>query len=128
VRAIDDNAQAVEPQPLRKALLDELDVAAGRIVEPLGAAELEWAGAPLWPLAERGLDLSLEFVGQLVAIRPEQLDPVIGERVVRGRDDDADIGPQAARQHRDRRVGNGPTRTTSIPIVMKPAVSAGSSI
>jgi len=35
VRAIDDNAQAVEPQPLRKALLDELDVAAGRIVEPL---------------------------------------------------------------------------------------------
>ena len=103
VRAIDDNAQSIEPQPFGKALLDELDVAAGRIVEPLGAAELGRDSAPLWPLAERGFDLRLEFIGQLVAIRTEELDPVIGKRVVRGRDDDPDIGPQAARQHRDRR-------------------------
>ncbi len=103
VRAIDDHAQPVEPQPFGKALLDELDIAAGRIVEPLGAAELGRAGAPLRPLAERGLDLTLELVGQLVAIRSEQLDPVIGKRVVRSGNDDADIGPQAACQHRDRR-------------------------
>ena len=45
MRAIDDDAQPVEPQPLREALLDEFDVAAAGVVEPLGAAELGRRGA-----------------------------------------------------------------------------------
>ena len=55
MRAIDDDPQAVEPQPLRKALLDELDVAAAGVVEPLGAAELGRRGAPARPLVEAPL-------------------------------------------------------------------------
>ncbi len=104
VRAIDDDAQPVEPQPARKALLDELDVAAAGVVESLGAAELgRRPRAGSGPLARCSSILSFEFVGQLVPVAPEQLDAVVGVRVVRRRDDDADIGAQAARQHRDRR-------------------------
>ena len=93
----------VEPQPARKALLDEFDIAAARVVEPLGAAELGRLGAPARSLVEAGLDLLLELVRQLVAVAAEQFDAVIAIRVVRGREDDAEIGAQAARQHRDRR-------------------------
>ena len=103
MRAIDDDPHAVEPQPFRKALLDELDIAAARIVEALRAAEFARQRAPPGSLVEDLLDLAFEFVGQLVPVAPEQLDAVVGIGVVRGRDHDADIGAQAARQHRDRR-------------------------
>ena len=76
--AIDDDAQAVEPQALGKALLDEFDVAAAGIVEPLGAAELGRGGAVRRALVETCLDPALELVGQLVAVAAEQLDAVIG--------------------------------------------------
>ena len=49
VRAIDNDAQPVEPQPARKALLDEFDVAAARIFEPLDPAQLSRDGAPARP-------------------------------------------------------------------------------
>ncbi len=62
MRAIDDDAQPVEPQPFRKALLDELDVAAGRVVEPLGAAELRREGAVRRPLAEGLFDPGFQIV------------------------------------------------------------------
>ena len=52
---------------------------------------------------EHALDARLDLVGQLVAVGAEQLDAVVVIRVVRGRDHDADIGAQRARQHGDRR-------------------------
>jgi hypothetical protein len=45
----------------------------------------------------------LDLVGQLVAVRAEQLDAVVVERIVRGGDHDAEIGAHRARQHGDRR-------------------------
>ena len=43
--AIDDDPQPIEPQPFREALLDEFDIAAAGVLEPLGAAELGRRGA-----------------------------------------------------------------------------------
>ena len=47
------------------------------------------------------LDLFLGLVGQLVAVRAEQLDAVVVERIVRGRDHHAEVGAHRAHQHRD---------------------------
>ncbi len=41
----------------------------------------------------------LDGVGELVAVGPEELDAVVLIGVVGGRDDDAEIGPERARQH-----------------------------
>ena len=103
VCAIDDDAQPVQPQSAGKALFDEFDIAAARIVEPLHAPELRRARPPARSFVEAGFDLLLEFVRQLVPVAAEQFDAVIPIRVVRGRKNDAEIGPQAARQHGDRR-------------------------
>ena len=49
------------------------------------------------------LDLALDVVRELEAVRAEELDAVVLERVVRGRDHHAEIGPHRARQHGDGR-------------------------
>ena len=58
-------------------------------------------------LAEIGvdqlLDLLLDLVGELVAVRAEQLDAVVVVGIVRGRDHHAEVGAHRARQHRDAR-------------------------
>ena len=58
VGAIDDDPEAVEPQALREALLDELDIAAAGIFEPLGAAEVARRGAARRPGFDDPLDLA----------------------------------------------------------------------
>src|SRR6185369_7663153 len=78
IRTIDDNPQPVEPEPFREALLDEFDIAAAGILEPLGATELARRSAAEPLAAERLLDFYLEIVGQLVAVAAEQFDAVIG--------------------------------------------------
>ena len=120
MRAIDDDPHAIEPQPFGKALLDKFDVAAGRVVEPLGATELGRGRPVRGAFSQALLDPRFELVGQLVPVAPEQLDPVIGKRVVRGGDDDADIGPEAARQHRDRRGRQWPDQHDVHPHRDKP--------
>ena len=49
------------------------------------------------------LDLALDVVGQLEAVRPEQLDAVVLVGIVRGRDHDAEVGAHRAGQHGDGR-------------------------
>ena len=56
----------------------------------------------------QGLDLDFDLVRQLVAVRPEQLDAVVVERVVRGRDHHPEIGAQGPGQHGDRRGRHRP--------------------
>ena len=74
-------------RPLGEAALDEFDVAAAGVVEPLGAAELARRGArSLAAVLELRLDLRLDLVGELVAVGAEQLDAVVLEGIVRGRD------------------------------------------
>ncbi len=50
---------------------------------------------------EQALDLELVGVGQFIAVGAEQLDAVVVERVVAGRDHDAEVGAHRAGQHRD---------------------------
>ncbi len=129
MRAIDDDLQPVETQAAREARFDEFDIAAAGIVETLGAAELLRRRALARGVADLRLDRGLDLVRELVAVGAEEFDAVILERIVRGRD----------HRRRDRRasdrvsmaiagVGSGPTSTTSMPMAMKPEVSAGSSI
>ena len=86
VRAIDRNLEAVEAQFGREGGLGKFHIAPRRVVEPLGAAKVARTGQRL--VRRTGFhppfDLHLDFVGQLVAVRPEQLDAVVLKRVVRG--------------------------------------------
>ena len=81
------------------AIEARLEAAAGwTVAEP---AELARGGQALvQSLVHQGLDLQFGLVRQLVAVRPEQLDAVVAEGVVRGRDHDAEVGPQTAGHHR----------------------------
>ncbi len=51
---------------------------------------------------DQRLDLLLDLVGQLVAVRAEQFDAVVVVGVVRGRNHHAEVGAHRARQHGDR--------------------------
>ena len=60
-----------------------------------------------------GADISasisqLGLVGELVAVGIEQLDAVVVEGIVRGRDHHAEVGAQRAREHGDRRRRHRP--------------------
>ena len=56
-------------------------------------------------LAEPPLDLVLDLVGQLEAAAGEELDAVVGRRVVRGRQHDAEVGAERCREVGDGRSG-----------------------
>ena len=86
-----------------KRALGELDVAVLRVVDALGAAELGRGELLRQVALDQLLDLALDLVGELEAVRPEQLDAVVVVRVVRGRDHDAEVGAHGAREHGDRR-------------------------
>ena len=104
VGAIDHDAQAVERQVARQRALGEFDVAVLHAVDALGASEIGRLGEPLAEIGiDQRLDAEFDLVGQLVAVRAEQLDAVVVVRVVRGRDHHAEIGAHRARQHGDRR-------------------------
>ena len=104
VGAIDHHAQAVEAEVARQRALGEFDVAVVDAVDTAGAAE---TGALRQPLVERFveqlLDLLFDVVGQLEALRAEQLDAVVLEQVMRGGNHHAEIGAHRLGQHRHRR-------------------------
>ena len=54
-------------------------------------------------LVEQVLDLLLDVVGELEALRAEQLDAIVFEQIMRSRDHNAEIGAHRLGQHRDRR-------------------------
>ena len=91
VRAVDADPEAGEVAA--EALDDVLEVAVRRDVD---AVDLAAAGALG---VEQRLDLLLGGVGQLAALRVEELDAVVLGRVVRGGDHDAEV----EREQRDRR-------------------------
>ena len=89
---------------LRQRALGEFDIALARAVDTGGPADQLRRRQQLRGLAlHQLLDLLLLVVGELVAVRPEQLDAVVDERVVRGRDHHAEIGAERAGQHGDGR-------------------------
>ena len=102
VRAIDDDLEAVEAQAAWEGRLGRFDVAAGGVGQARGAAEILGGGESVGDaVSHQGLDLGLLLVGQLEAAGTEELDAVVFEGIVRGGDHDAEVGAQAARQHRD---------------------------
>ena len=102
IGAIDDHLEAVQAYNLVQRALGELDIAFVGALYALGLADPVRLGEQLIRVAQdQRLDLFLGLVGELVAIRPEQLDAVIEIRIVRGRDHDAQIGAQRADQHGD---------------------------
>ena len=104
VGAIDDDAQAVEREIARQRALGEFDVAVMHAVDAAGAAEARALRELLVEgFVEQLLDLLLDVVGQLEALRAEQLDAVVLEQIVGGRDHHAEIGAHRLGQHRDRR-------------------------
>ena len=92
VRAVDGDAQAGEVAS--EALDDVLEVAVRRDADPVDLP----SGLTRRRLEQR-LDLLLGGVGQLAALGVEELDAVVLGRVVRGRDDSA----QVEREQRDGR-------------------------
>ena len=85
MRAIDHDAQAVERQLARQRALGEFDVAVMHAVDAAGAAEARALCEPLLDgLVEQLLDLLFDVVGELEALRPEQLDAVVLEQIMRG--------------------------------------------
>ena len=97
VGAVHHDLEALKRAMLGEGALDELDVASLRVVEPLRPAEVARRGEPrAKAVLDVGFDLRLNSVGELVPVAREQLDPVVGEGVVRGRDHHAEVGAQAA--------------------------------
>ena len=89
---------------LGKRTLGKLDIAVLHAVDALGAAEIRALGQLLRELGiDQRLDLVLDVVVELEAVGTEQLDAVVVEGIVRGRDHHADIGAHGAREHSDRR-------------------------
>ena len=85
-----------------------MDVAAARIVDAPGTADL--LGRDKLHAASRCLRsiAASVVVAELVAVRAEQLDAIVGERIVRGGDHHAEVGAHRPRQHRDRRRRHRP--------------------
>ncbi len=102
MRAIDDDAQAVERQLLGESALGEFDVARLRIVDAFGAADaIGRREAGFKTAIHQAFDLHLGLVGELEAVGAEKLDAVVFEMIMRGGDHHAQIGAQRARQHGD---------------------------
>jgi hypothetical protein len=106
VGAIDDDAHARKAEAAGERRLGDLDVAGLAVVDPLHPSERRRRGQVLaQALVHQRLDRHLLLIGELVAVGSEQLDAVVGEGVVRGRDHHAQVGPQRAGHHRHARRG-----------------------
>jgi hypothetical protein len=88
VRAVDDDAQPVEPVRCRGEQAG--DVAVRGVHQPVHAADAG-AGRALPGLVEAPLDGVLELVRQLVPAAREDLDAVVRHRVVRGGEHHAEV-------------------------------------
>ena len=90
----------VEADVGRNRLLDRVDIATARVLDPsrppdpLGLHQLRL-------LFEQPFERRLGLVGQLEPVGTEQLDAIVFERIVAGRDHHAQIGAHLARQQRD---------------------------
>ena len=104
VGAIDHHAHAVEAEIARQRALGEFDVAVMHAVDAAGAPETRALRQSLVErFVEQLLDLLFDIVGQLEALRAEQLDAVVLEQVMRGGNHHAEIGAHRLGQHRHRR-------------------------
>ena len=95
VGAVDDHSQPVEGAAFRNDVLDEHAVAPAGVVELECLADASGGGpyaVDLFP-EHKFLDTRLVLVGELEPVGAEELDAVVIEAVVRGRDRHSCIGP-----------------------------------
>ena len=104
VRAVEHH-QAIALHALAVRLEQPVGVALDGVLDRLDAAAARARGR-----AHRRLDVGLGGVGQLAPVRAEELDAVVGVRVVRGRDDAAQVGAELAHQDRDAGSRDDPGR------------------
>src|SRR5579863_9838185 len=89
---------------LGKSSFRKFDIASLRIVDTPGSADFRRCCQPvLKPVCHQRFDLAFALVGKLLPVWPKQLDAVVMERVVRGRNHYAEVSTKRAGQHRDRR-------------------------
>lgn len=104
IGAIDHHAQAVEAEIARQRALGEFDVTIMHAVDAAGAPQARaLRQAFVQAFVEQLLDLLFDVVRKLEALRAEQLDAVVFEQIMRGRDHHPEIGAHRFRQHRHRR-------------------------
>ena len=103
VGGVDDDAQA--GQVSGDGVDEVVDVVLIRDGLPLDDAADVGAGGAVVDLAQEGLDLVLDGVGELVAAAGDELDAVVREGVVGGGDHDAQLDVLGGRQVGDRRGG-----------------------
>ena len=104
VRAVEHH-QAIALHPLAVRLEQPVGVALDGVLDRLDAAAARARGR-----AHRRLDVGLGGVGQLAPVGAEELDAVVGVRVVRGRDDAAQVGAELSHQDRDAGSRDDPGR------------------
>ena len=108
VGAVDGDAQALEAEALGEDGLGDLDITVTRVIDAANPAQAVRRGQALVKaLVHHGLDLQLDFVRQLIAVGPEQLDAVVRIVVVRGRDHDAQVGAHRPGHHGHARRRHG---------------------
>ena len=110
VGAIHHNAQPFQGEVRGEGALQVYDVTAGRVVDPLRLSDLRRRGTIFLEVlaVHQTLDPGLDVVGELEAVPAEELDPVVGVRVVGGGDDDAGVGSHRTREERDPGGGHRP--------------------
>ena len=85
IGAIDDDAKAFQRQGARQSELGEFDVTRTHVVHAPRPSKIARARQLRAKIGlHQGFDLVLNLVGELVAVRPEDLDAVVFKRVVRG--------------------------------------------
>ncbi len=104
VRAVDDDAPALEVELVRERALAELDVAAPGVLDAARLAELRRRHARE-RARHHAFDRLLDRVRKLGARLGKELDPVVVERIVRRADHDPRGEAQRARQVGDRGRG-----------------------
>ena len=124
VRAVDDDAQPVEAvrRSCRAGAATYWSPASG---EPRGRGRRRAPSGRSQASPRRRSIGVLDLVGELVPAAGEELDPVVGHRVVRGGEHDAEVGagwPRPGR--RPPGVGSTPTSSTSTPALARPAATA----
>ena len=98
--AIDHNLEPFQELMSRETALGKLDIAALRVIKPLGPAQKLWFRKnDITVINQVRLDAFLHIIGEFIAIRAEQLDAVILERVMGGGDHNPDIRAQRPGQH-----------------------------
>ena len=89
MRAVENDVQALEGDVNRRQQVQQ--VAVFGVGKSADAADTAANGSEVL-LVERALDAVFDLVGQLRAAKREELDAIVGHRVVRGRHHDAEVG------------------------------------